>query len=50
MQTTQKKIYDAPSTEVVWVEMDACILEASPEQVTATRQGYGVVYSDLDGE
>ena len=45
MQTTLKRKYDAPQTDVVWVRMETGILGASESNVSGTRQGYGTVYS-----
>lgn len=49
MQTTLKKKYDAPKMDVVWVRMEASILQNSGEgSVYGTRQGYD--YYSLDEE
>lgn len=42
----ETRFYEAPRCEVLEVRIEAALLQASPNSVSATRSGYGTATND----
>ncbi len=42
----EKRFYEAPASEVLVVRIEAALLQASQNSVSATRSGYGTATND----